>query len=182
MLFQTVDNLKRQTIMISIVLMAAGLIMVICPEEYMTTMNAMVGYAMVITALVWVLDFLSSNKTLIRYIYLTIALILGVAGLCVLFFKDDILMVSSWLFGVFLVLDGAYGVFNAMTYARRSERKGWGVLVFLCFCLVALGIVLIINPWWDEPRVLFMVIGFMLLFSAAVGALRLVWIWPARSE
>ena len=156
--------------------------MMICPEEYMTTLTAMLGYAMVITALVWVLEFLTSNKILIRYIYLTIALILGVVGLCVLFFKDDVLFVSTWLFGVFLVLDGAYGVFNAMTYARRSEKKGWGILVALCLILVIFGILLMINPWWNEPRVLFMVIGFMLLFSAAVGGLRLIWIWPARSE
>ncbi len=182
MLFQTVDNLKRQSIMNSIILMAVGLIMIICPERYVLTLTSVLGYILVITATVWVLEFMSSNKTLIRYIYFTIALIMGIAGLCVLFYRHDIIRVLGWFFGIFLILDGVYGVFNAMTYAKRSGRKGWWVLIVLCAMLAVLGFILIFNPWWDSTQKLFLAIGIMLLISAAVGALRLIWIWPQRSE
>ena len=162
--------------------MAVGIIMIICPERYETTLTSVLGYILVITASVWILEFLASNKTLIRYIYLTIALIMDIAGLCVLFYRHDVLRVLSWLFGLFLILDGAYGVFNAMTYARRSGRKGWWILNILCAMLVLFGFILIFNPWWDSTHKLFLAIGVMLLISASVGALRLIWIWPQRSE
>ena len=182
MLFQTVDNLKRQSIMISIVLMAVGIVMIICPQRYEMTLTSALGYVLVVTGSVWVLEFIASNKTLIRYIYFTIALILVIAGLCVLFYRHDILRVLGWLFGLFLILDGAYGIFNAMTYARRSSRAGWQVLVVLCAVLVALGILLIFNPWWDSTHKLFLAIGVMLLISSAVDACKLIWIWPQRTE
>ncbi len=182
MLFQTVDNLKRQSIMISIVLMAVGIVMIICPERYELTLTSVLGYVLVITATVWVLEFIASNKTLIRYIYFTLALIMDIAGMCVLFYRHDILRVLGWLFGVILILDGAYGIFNAMTYARRSGRVGWQILVILCSLLVVMGILLILNLWWDSTHKLFLAIGVMLLISSAVDACKLIWIWPQRTE
>lgn len=182
MLFQTVDNLKRQSIMISIVLMAVGIVMIICPERYELTLTSVLGYVLVITATVWVLEFIASNKTLIRYIYFTLALIMDIAGMCVLFYRHDILRVLGWLFGVTLILDGAYGIFNAMTYARRSGRVGWQTLVVLCSLLVVMGILLILNLWWDSIHELFLAIGVMLLISSAVDACKLIWIWPQRTE
>ena len=182
MLFQTVDNLKRQSIMVSIVLMAVGIVMIICPQRYELTLTSVLGYVLVIIATIWVLEFVASNKTLIRYIYFTIALIMDIAGMCVLFYRNDMLRVLGWLFGVILILDGAYGIFNAMTYARRSGRSGWQILVVLCSLLIVMGVILIFNPWWDSTHKLFVAIGVMLLISSAVDACKLIWIWPQRTE
>ncbi len=182
MIFQTVENLKRQSIMLSIVLMAVGIVMIICPERYELTLTSVLGYILIITGSVWVLEFIASNKSLIRYIYFTVALIMEIAGLCILFYRHDILIVLGLLFGIFLILDGAYGIFNAMTYAKRSERKGWEVLIVLCALLVVFGIILIFNPWWETTHKLFLAIGIMLLVSAAVDGMKLIWIWPHRAE
>ena len=71
MLFQELGKLKRSSIMTSIILMAVGIMMVICPPQYIDTLVSALGYGMVTLAAVMIMDFLSSRKVLMNYIYLT---------------------------------------------------------------------------------------------------------------
>ena len=52
MLFQSLDKLKRQSILAAILMMALGVVMLICPESYVNTLVVTVGYGMIIFALV----------------------------------------------------------------------------------------------------------------------------------
>ena len=45
MLFQSLDKLKRQSILAAILMMALGVIMLICPESYVNTLVVTAGYA-----------------------------------------------------------------------------------------------------------------------------------------
>ena len=80
MLFQELGKLKRSSIMTSIVMMALGIMMIICPEPYIPSLVSALGYVMVIGATVVVLNFISGKKVLIQYIYFTFALIAGLLG------------------------------------------------------------------------------------------------------
>ena len=60
MLFQELSKLKRSSIMTSIILMAVGILMIICPPQYIDTLVSALGYGMVTLAAVMVMDFLSS--------------------------------------------------------------------------------------------------------------------------
>ena len=181
MLFQGLGKLKRSSIMTSIILMAVGMLMVMCPDAYVGSLVSVLGYAMVIAAAVWGLEFLSSKKALIHYIFLTGALLLALLGIAVLV-REDIVRVIGLVFGLVLVGDGCIGIYNAQTYVRRAQRKGWWILTGLCGLLVLFGLIILINPWWDTPARLFDVIGGMLLFSSAVSIVRLIFIWPIRDE
>ena len=46
----------------------------------------------------------------------------------------------------------------------------------------AAGVLILLNRWWDTPRMLLKVIGMALLFDAAVGIIRLIFIWPIKGE
>ena len=48
--------------------------------------------------------------------------------------------------------------------------------------LILFGLVVLINPWWDEPTKLFDVIGVMLLFSSVVSIVRTIFNWPIKGE
>jgi len=65
---------------------------------------------------------------------------------------------------------------------RRSGRSSWWVLVVLNALLVLCGLIVLVNPWWNEPTMLFDVIGGMLLFSSIVSIVRLFYLWPIRGE
>ena len=63
---------------------------------------------------------------------------------------------------------------------RLSMMMGFLFAGFL-FLLLG-GLIVLINPWWNETLKLFDVIGAMLLFSALVGIVRLIIIWPIKDE
>ena len=181
MLFQSLDKLKRQSILAAILMMALGVIMLIIPESYVNTLVVTAGYGMIIFAIVEMLEFISSKKALINYISFTGALIVAILGIFVLIYNQDLLKTLGWLFGFVLVQDGLFTLLNALLFARHSNRKGWWMLLVLAIALVTLGVLIFLNPWWDSPNLLMKVIGGALLFSAFVTAIRLIWVWPFKN-
>lgn len=181
MLFQELGKLKRSSIMTSIIMMAVGILMIMCPEQYVSALVATLGYGMVIFAAVEVLQFISVKKTLMNYIYLTGALIVALLGIAVLV-MENIVWVMGLIFGLVAIVDGGITVFHAHTYVRRAEGQGWQLLMVLGGLLVLFGLIVLINPWWNEPIKLFDVIGGMLMFASVVSIARLVFIWPIKAE
>ena len=181
MLFQSLDKLKRQSILAAILMMALGVVMLICPENYVNTLVVTAGYGMIIFAIVEMLEFISSKKAPINYIIFTFALIVAILGIFVLIYNQDLIKTLGWLFGFVLVQDGLFTLLNALLFARRSNRKGWWMLIVLAIVLMALGVLIFLNPWWDSPNRLMKVIGGALLFSAFVSAIRLIWVWPFKN-
>ena len=129
MLFQELGKLKRSMIMTSVIMMAVGILMLICPERYVGLLVAAAGYGLLIFATIKVLEFLSSKKVLINYVYLTGALLVGILGVATLFYRNNVLQVLGLLFGIFLLLEGINELFNTWRYARRAQRSGWWFLV-----------------------------------------------------
>lgn len=181
MLFEELGKLKRSSIMTSIIFMAVGIVMIMCPAQYVNALVSVLGYGMVIVAAVWILNFLSSKKCLMNYIVLTGALILALLGIAVLVF-DNVVLYIGIIFGLVQVVSGTINLINAWMYARRAQRKGWGVLVVLSVLVILSGLIVLVNPWWNEPTKLFDVIGGMLLFSSVVSIVRLFLNWPIKGE
>lgn len=182
MLFQELNKIKRTSINISLVLMTLGLIMVICPERYVDSLIEGLGYVLLVAATVMVLHYLSSKKVLFNTIQLMAALIIALVGISVLAFKEHILHILGWSFGILLILQGVEAIYSALMYVRPSKRRAWWLLAILALLLLALGVLIFLNPWWDTPADLVKVIGATLLFDALVGVLRLIWIWPIKAE
>ena len=182
MLFESLDKLKRNSIMSAILLIALGAIIMICPKAYIGSLTLVFGYTLVVVAIVMILNFFSGKKSLMEYLKFSGALILGIVGICVLVFRSDIMRVLAWLFGFLLILDGARTMIHSFTYSRRSKRKAWWVLTILSLLLIASGVILFVNRWWDTPEMLMKVIGCAIFFSSIVSAVRLFWTWPLKNE
>ena len=144
----------------------------------MNTLVVTVGYGMIIFALVEMLEFIVSKKALIHYIIFTGALFIAILGVFILIYNQDLLKALGWLFGFVLVQDSLFTLLNALLFARRSNRKGWWMLIIFAIVLMTLGILIFLNPWWDSPTLLMKIIGGALLFSAFVSTLRFIWVWP----
>ncbi len=180
MLFQELGKLKRSSIMTSIILMAVGILMIICPKQYVNALVATLGYGALVFAVVMILDFISGKKALMNYIYFTGALILALLGIAIVAFEADVARIIGLIFGVILVTDGIAGIVSTWMYVRRAGRSGWWVLNVLNALLILFGLIVLVNPWWNEPTMLFDVIGVMLLFSSIVSVARLFYLWPIR--
>lgn len=181
MLFESLDKLKRNSILSSILLITLGAVIIICPNEWIPSLTLVFGYTLVVSAIVMMLNFFSGKKSLMEYLKLTGALVLAIVGLSVLVFRSDIMRVLAWLFGFLLVVDGGRTMIHSFTYARRSQRKGWWVLTILSVLLIGTGVMLFANPWWNTSDMLMKVIGCAVLFSAIVSGIRLIWTWPIRN-
>ena len=182
MLFQELGKLKRSSIMTSIILAAVGILMIMCPQQYVGALVSTLGYGILVLAFVWILDFISGKKTVMSYVYLTGALILCLLGCAILFFEADTVRMLALIFGLWLVGDGAIGIVNSLMYVRRAGSPGWGILIVLCALLIICGLVVLVNPWWNNPTMLLDVVGSMLLFSSVVGIVRLILLWPIKRE
>ena len=181
MLFEELSKIKRSSIMTSIILAAVGIVMILCPPRYVDSLVAVLGYGMVICAGVMMLNYITAKKSLVNCIKFALALVMLLLGIAVLVF-DNIVLLIGIVFGLALVADGLISIVNTWMFARRAKLKGWWLLILLSLLLIAGGVIILINPWWNETMKLFDAIGIMLLFSALVGIVRLIIIWPIKDE
>ena len=182
MLFEVLDKLKQQTIISTVILMILGLLMLIIPEQYDSSLVNILGYVIILIGAVMVWNFIACEKKRIDCIFFVLALLLILLGIFVLISGDNILKVLSVIFGILLMIDGLHSGLHAWMYARRSGRKGWGFLLFLSILLFAAGILILNNPWWHTAHSFLKVIGGVILFAAVVGVIRLILVWPIRKE
>ena len=182
MLFKGLDKLKRNAIMTTIVLMFIGNILLILPEGFIPFLSKALAFVLLVTCVVGILDFIASKKALIHHIYLFLSLFAGLLG--VMFFVFDTLFMDIlyWVVGILPILAGIYGVYHALTFARRSGRKGWWTLIVLSVFLMVFGGFIFFNPWMDSPHAVMQVIGGTLMYSSFLSALRLIWLWPIHNE
>ena len=73
-------------------------------------------------------------------------------------------------------------LYYALTYLRRSGRKGWWVFVILSCLLLVFGTILFVNPWAGDQRSVLWVIGGTLFYSAVIYTICLFWIWPFQQK
>ena len=178
MLFETLDKIRRGTLLSAILLIALGLVILICPAPYIGFLILAFGYGLIVVCIVMLLEFFTSKNALVEYMNLIVALALGIVGLCVLLFRDDVMTTLAWLSAFLLLLHGLLTLKFSLTYARRSGKTSWPVFAILAIALVAIAVILFLNPWWDTPEMLAKVIGIAVFFSASVSVIRLIWAWP----
>lgn len=68
MLFESLDKLKRNSIMSAILLIALVAIIIICPEKWIPSLMLVFGYALVVIAIVMMLNFFNGTKSLMEYL------------------------------------------------------------------------------------------------------------------
>ena len=166
--------------MTAIVMLALGVILLMLPEDFLPAFIDGAGAVIIIISIGMVFDFLSSNKALIHFIFLTGAIALGIIGIAVLIFRDDVLFVLGFFFGLLLALESIRGILHSCIYARRSERQGWWVLIPLYAIQVLLGITIMINPICKDPGDFKQVIGGVIVFASVVSGLKVLWVWPLK--
>ena len=180
MLSQELGKLKRSWIMSSIIMIAIGIMMIMCPVSHIGMLIAALGYTLLVSAAVVMLEFLSSKKALINYIYLTGALLAGLLGFFILLQRLDILPMLSLVFGLILIVTGISDFRNAYFYARRAGVAAWVTLAVLSVLTIVFGVILLINPWWDSTAVIKNVIGCLMLLTSVFSIIRVILVWPFR--
>ena len=188
MILDTINKLKRQSALTAMLLMCLGVMLLLCPEQYVSSLIMVAGYIMIVYALEQSLEFIVNNTSIMSYIWFITAIIVGLVGLAVLVFHEDVLNVLCWIFGVLLIVEGLHSIYYGFTFAKRSGRKGWSILVILAGILIFFGAVLLIGviifAFVEFPSaiILLRIIGVAILFCSLVSLLRLIWIRPIADK
>ena len=181
-LFKSLDKLIRNALMLIIVLIFTGLTLFLVPESYIPFLGKVVAFALLVEGVIQILDFIGSRKALIHYLRLFLGLLAGFVGIMLFSIENMFLAALNLLVGLLPVLLGAYGVYHALIYAKRSGRKGWWIYLILSCLLILFGTFVFINPWANDPLSVMRVIAGTLTYSAAVYAISLIWIWPFQNN
>lgn len=181
MLFDSLDRLKRNTIMTAIILMFVGNAFLLVPGEYVQFLSASFAFVLVVASIVSVLSFIESQRAFISYIKLFCGLLIGTIGIMFFLVQDSFLTLVGSLVILVPALFGIYGIFHAIAFARRSGRRGWWMLIVFSCLLLLFALFGIFDPWDTEDAAI-KVIGGTLLYSSLVLALSLIWIWPFNRE
>ena len=168
--------------MATVVLMFLGLLLLLIPEAYFSSLSSILGFCLAVLFAYTVFKFLGDDKTLMAYIKLSLGLFSGIWGVAFFIFDGLLLSILSWLVGTLPILFGAYGIYHAIAFARRSGRKGWWLLIILSLLLMVFGGFVFWNPWMDSSQAFIQIIGGTLLYSSFIGALSLIWLWPIHQE
>ena len=182
MIFEALDKIKRNAIFSAILLMALGAVLLLCPQEYVPTLIVAFGYALAIIAIVVMLNFFQSKKSLMDYIKFVAGIALLIGAICILIYRNDAMRVLAYTFGVLLVIDGAHSLLHSIFYSRRSHKKGWWILSILSVLIMFVGVMLFLNPWFSTEQTLIRAIGLSLLFASIISALRMIWTWPVEEK
>ena len=182
MFSRELDKLKRSVITTSIVLLFAGLLLYLIPAEYIPIINIASGFTLLVICVVTVFIFLGSSKILIRYLQLCGGLTMGLAGIALWIFDDMFIRLLTLMIGILPAVISIPSMFHAFAYLRRSGRKGWWILVLCPLALMAFAVFVLWNPWLKDENAVMNAAGTVLISTAVVNALRLIWLRPAKRD
>ena len=182
MFSRELDKLKRSVITTSIVLLFAGLLLYLIPAEYIPIINIASGFTLLVICVVTMFIFLGSSKILIRYLQLCGGLTMGIAGIALWIFDDMFIRLLTLMIGILPAVISIPSMFHAFAYLRRSGRKGWWILVLCPLALMAFAVFVLWNPWLKDENAVMNAAGTVLISTAVVNALRLIWLRPAKRD
>ncbi len=182
MFSRELDKLKRSVITTSIVLLFAGLLLYLIPAEYIPIINIASGFTLLVICVVTMFIFLGSSKILIRYLQLCGGLTMGLAGIALWIFDDMFIRLLTLMIGILPAVISIPSMFHAFAYLRRSGRKGWWILVLCPLALMAFAVFVLWNPWLKDENAVMNAAGTVLISTAVVNALRLIWLRPAKRD
>ena len=182
MLFESLNKIKRMSLVSSIVLITIGIFLVIWPEDQIALLMEIIGILMLVAAVLLFFNHLASKKTMMDYVLFTAALVLGIVGVVIITFKIETIYVLSWILGIIIAMDGIHGLIHTLVFARRSHKKWWGVLLPLALLLLFNGLLIIIHPLCKTPEALKTMMGWIIVASSVIGIIRMIWVWPIRDE
>ncbi|MBR3629211.1 MAG: DUF308 domain-containing protein, partial [Oscillospiraceae bacterium] len=109
-------------------------------------------------------------------------LAMGMLGIMIMLYEGIFLWILSWLVGIFPILSGIHGIFHTLAFLRHSGKQGWWVLVLLSALLIVFGGIVLWHPWLTSTQAMLQVVGGVMLYSALVSGLKLIWLWPVQKK
>lgn len=156
-------SLKINALVTAILYILIGLLFVLLPDEVTQFITLIVGVALVIAGIVYIIDYFRRWDIEYRSNGLAIGILLLFAALFLFLQSNLIVTAIPILLGFAVVVSGTIKLQNAIVLNKTGDNM-WKPVLVLALVSLALGIVFMINPF-ATTRVLVILIGVGLMLS-----------------
>jgi uncharacterized membrane protein HdeD (DUF308 family) len=161
-------KLKWNMILMSLIYLALGLILLVWPEMVKSAICYVIGGIVALAGIVQIVRFFAARERLFfAPMTMTFGVVCLALGLFLIVRSDIVWTVLPVVFGLFVIFDSILRIQNALEL-KRSAAANWWVFLLLALLSIALGIVMIYDPF-GSTDLLIMAIGIILLIEAALN-------------
>ena len=147
-----------------IVLIITGLIILVYPGHSITIADYILGGALILYGVFNIVQFILGER---KSISLIAGIIAAAAGIFALAQPDKLAAIFPIFVGLVLVFSGMRDLINAIRM-RHYTKNLWKFALALAFITIAVGVILVINPFKDIETVV-IIIGIALIYDGIVG-------------
>lgn len=155
---------RRSSVVAALTTLILGLVLVFWPDRSMDFLCTLLGAALLITGLVYMLGWFARRQENRYPVWCMIpGVILAALGLWLLSSPDAIVALIQYLFAALLVFHGVIDI-QAAIALMTSRVKGWWVELLLALVTLGLGALIFINPFGTFSA-LVILIGLSLMYD-----------------
>lgn len=156
-------NLQINALVTALVYIVLGILFILIPSVVTTSLAAILGVALVVTGVIYIVDYFRRWDIEYRSNGLAIGILMIFGALFMLLQSDVVVTIIPLLLGLAVIVSGAIKLQNAIVFFR-SEDKLWIPTAILSLVCLVLGVIIMMNPF-AAFNALIVLIGVSLLVS-----------------
>ena len=161
---KTLEKLKWNVIISSVIYVALGVILLIWPEMTAKNICYVVGVISIAVGVVNLIDYIRKDYSVDAYRYnLVYGLVFILLGIVIFVKVETVISIIPFLLGFAVTVSGLLKFQNAVDLVRM-KYNGWGIVMIVSVLNIAFGVVLILNPF-ESAMILFICIGIGMIYS-----------------
>ena len=150
-------------IWLSILMIVFGLILILWPGHVMGTAMTILAIGLLLAGGIMIFSWYRGRDRGESVLTLTEGILFAAGGLIVLLGRRFIISIVPWIVGIFVLINGALNLAQAMDQ-RRSNYNHWMGSLVMAILTVALGLLIIFNPF-STMEILVVAIGAVMLYN-----------------
>jgi len=155
-------------LILNIVLIVLGLTFIIWGKQALDTMTRIIGIFLLALFVAEIVIFIrSKTRETWEKIGLGVSVVLAVFGGWLAISPGSFHNLINYVFGILILIYGAFGIVNSVGFARASGGLWWVGLI-LSISAVAMAILILIQPDFLK-EIIMIAIGFAIVFSGVTG-------------
>lgn len=155
---------KRSSVVVALVTMAMGVALVVWPDRSVRLMCTLLGAALLITGIVYVLGWFARRRAggMSAFTIIPGAVLAGL-GVWLMTSSESVIALVQYVFGAVVIFHGIVDLQGSVALMRGKAERWWLDLALSALTL-ALGALILINPFGTFGA-LVVLIGFVLIYD-----------------
>lgn len=167
---KSIQNARNNLVISSIILCITGLVFMIFSETMVNMIGWILGGILCIIGIVQMIGYIRSRTSVMPLLVSIISLVVGV----LLFMHPGwVMSLLSVIIGIYILIEAALKI-KVVVEAKKQAAKGWWALLIVTIIGIAMGILLIVNPFGISRAFMF-VLGLAFLISGVLDLIQAIY-------